>query len=142
MLSIRCNSCKFTKNVKHSAFISKYNWEGINCPSEKDAWKKFEKNILTIALNVLYAKKDKIHSAYVSKHNSKHEKQVILLMISNGERWRYFAIKILSTLLKEIISKNNEDFYCLDYLYSFRTKNILEIKIFLMLSCLLRTLRY
>ena len=43
--------------------------------------KKIEKNNVTIALNVLYAKKEKIYPAYVSKHNSNHEKQVILLMI-------------------------------------------------------------
>ena len=32
-------------------FISNYNWEGINYPSEKYDWKKVEKNNLTIALN-------------------------------------------------------------------------------------------
>ena len=36
-----------------------YNWEGTNYPSEKDDWKNFESNNLTIALNVLYAKKEK-----------------------------------------------------------------------------------
>ena len=30
----------------------------------------FEKNSLTMALNVLYVKKGKIYSAYVSRHNS------------------------------------------------------------------------
>ena len=39
--------------------MNKYNWEGINFPSEKDDWKKIEKNDVTIALNVLYAKKEK-----------------------------------------------------------------------------------
>ena len=39
----------------------------INLPSEKDDWKKIEKNNVTIALNVLYAKKEKIYPAYVSK---------------------------------------------------------------------------
>ena len=39
---------------------------------------------ITIPLNVLYAGK-KICLAYVSKHNSDREKQVILLMISNGK---------------------------------------------------------
>ena len=33
--------------------------EGINYPSEKDDWKMFEKNYLTIAINVFYAKKKK-----------------------------------------------------------------------------------
>ena len=45
--------------TKIKPFINKYNWEGINFPSEKDDQKKFEKNNVTIALNVLYAKKEK-----------------------------------------------------------------------------------
>ena len=40
-------------------FINKYTWKGINVPSEKDNWKKFGKNNVTIALNVLYIKKRK-----------------------------------------------------------------------------------
>ena len=67
-------------------FINKYNWEGINFPSEKDDWKKFQKNNVATALNVLYAKKGKIYPAYVSKHNSSCEKQIVLLMISNGDK--------------------------------------------------------
>ena len=42
--------------TKIKPFINKYNWEGIIFPSERDDWKKFEKNV-TIALNVLYTKK-------------------------------------------------------------------------------------
>ena len=34
----------------------------------------------------MYAKKGKIYPAYVSKHNSKSKKQVILLIVSNGEK--------------------------------------------------------
>ena len=41
--------------TKIKPFINKYNWEGMNFPSEKDDQKKFEKNSVTIALNVLYA---------------------------------------------------------------------------------------
>ena len=55
---------------------------------------KIEKNNVTIALNVLYAKKIYIYPACVSKHNSNCEKQVILLIISNGEKqWHYLAAK-------------------------------------------------
>ena len=39
--------------------MKKYNWEGINFPSEKYDFKKFEKYNRAIALNVLYAKKKK-----------------------------------------------------------------------------------
>ena len=114
--------------TKIKPFIYKYKWEGINFPSEKDDWKIFEKNNVTIALNVLYAKKEKLYPAYVSKNNSNCEKQVILLMIPNGEkrdaksegqRWQYVAVKKLSGLLRGVTSKNNGDFYCLNSLSSF-----------------------
>ena len=70
--------------TKIKPFINKYGRGEIHFPSEEDDWKKLEKNNVTIALNVLYAKKGKIYPAYVSKHNSNCEKQVILLMIPNG----------------------------------------------------------
>ena len=93
------------KIAKVKPFISKYNWEGIDFPSEKDDWKKFVKNNVTIDLNALYAKKEKIYPAYVSKCNSNHEKQVILLMISNVKR----TTMALSCIKKavSVIKKNN-----------------------------------
>ena len=48
-------------------------------------------------------------------------------MIPNGEGWLYLAINKLSVLLRGIASKNNGDFYCLNCLYSFGTKNKLEL---------------
>ena len=56
--------------TKIKTSISIINWEGINFPSEKINWKKFEKNNIAIALNVSYAKKENICPAYISKHNS------------------------------------------------------------------------
>ena len=44
-------------------------------------------------------------------------------MITNGEKWHYLAVKKLLALLREITSKHYSDFYCLDFLCSFRTKN-------------------
>ena len=38
-------------------------------------------------------KKKKIYPNYVSKNNSNCQKQVILLMISNGEKCHYLAAK-------------------------------------------------
>ena len=70
--------------TKNKSSINKHNWKGIYQPSEKDDWKIFEKNNLTIAINVFYAKKKNIYPAYVPEHNSNREKQFILLMISNG----------------------------------------------------------
>ena len=68
---------------KIKPFINKYKWEGINFPPEKDDWEKFDENNVTMALNVLYAKKEK-YLAYVSKHNSNLEKQVILMIVNGG----------------------------------------------------------
>ena len=51
--------------TKIKFFINKYNWKGINYSSENDDWKKFEKNNVTIDLNVLYAKIEKIYPAFV-----------------------------------------------------------------------------
>ena len=87
--------------------------------------KKFEKKNLTIALNVLYAKKRNIYPTFVSKHYSKREKQIILLMIPKGEGLFYIAVKKLSALLRKISSWWSF-FFRLNRLHSFRTKNKLE----------------
>ena len=72
----------------------------------------------------MYAQKEKIYLAYVSKHNSNREKQDILLVIPNREgrkrsgnlatgakfvgqrRWYYLIVKKLSALLRRITSKH------------------------------------
>ena len=92
---------------------------------KKDDWKTFEKNNVTNYLNDLYAKKEKIYPAYVSKSNSIHGKQVIHLLIPNREKWHYFAVKKLFALLRGI-TKNYGDFYCFNCLHSLRTNNKLE----------------
>ena len=66
------------KNTKIKAFIDKYNWEEIIYLSEKDDWKKFEKNNLTIADNVLNVQMEKLSLVYISKHNWNYEKLFIL----------------------------------------------------------------
>ena len=70
----------------------------------------------------MYAKKEKIYPASLSNHNYKREKEVILLMISNEEKWLYFSVKKLSSLLRGITSTHHDDIYCLNRLHSFVTK--------------------
>ena len=69
-------------------FIKEYNWKGINYPAKTDYWKTFDKNNPTIALNILYIKENNIYPTYISRYNSTHEKQIILLMISYEEEER------------------------------------------------------
>ena len=112
---------------KIKPFIEEYNWEDIDFPSTSKDWKKFELNN-EVALNILYVPHNtkKIEIAYKSKHNLTREKEIILLMISNGENWHYLVVKSLSGFLTGITSNNKEDFYCLNCFHSYRTKNKLE----------------
>ena len=126
-------------NIK--PFIDQYNWKGIDFPAGIKDWKKFERNNKTIALNILFVPHNEktINLAYKSKYNRKRENQVVLLMITNGEKWHYIAlksertddgfnrpIKSLSRLFRGITSNHCGDFYCLNCLHSFRTDNALK----------------
>ena len=131
--------------IKIKPFIDKYNCEGVNYTSERDDWEKFEKNNPTIALKVFYSKKEKIYDAYISKYYWNREKQVIILMIPNGERHHYIAVKKLLALLRRITTKHHGDFYCLYFLHSFRTENKLisrENKDFWIITMLFKTLKH
>ena len=106
-------------------------------------WNKFERNNETIALNILYVPHNKreIRPAYRLKCNRKRENQVILLIIIDGEKWHYLALKSepaadrynrpvrsLSRLFRGITSNHNGDFYCMGCFNSFRTDNALKKK--------------
>ena len=71
-------------------------------------------------------KTGKIHLDYKPKHNLTREKQVILLMITDDEKWHYTAVTKLSGLLREVTGNMNGDFFCLNYFHASRTKNKLE----------------
>ena len=80
-----------------------------------------------------------INLAYKSKYNRECKNQVILLMITNGKKWHYIALKSertedefnrptksLPKLFRGITANHNGDFYCLIFLHSFRTDNALK----------------
>ena len=69
---------------------------------------------------------EEIRHAYKSKYNLKHENQVILLMITDGEKWHYLAVKKLSILLRGITSKHNGNFYRLNCFNSYSTNEKLN----------------
>ena len=106
------NHPEIVSNLK--PFIDQYGWKGINFPSHKEDWKKFEPNNKSIALNILLVpyNVEEIGLAYKSKHNFKHQNQVILLTITDGKKWHYPAVKGFSALFRGITSNNNGDFYC------------------------------
>ena len=86
---------------KIKLFIEKYNWGDINFPSTSKDWKKFECNN-EVALNILYVPYNikQINIAYKSESNLTQKRQIILLMISDGQKWHYLVVKNLSRLLR------------------------------------------
>ena len=108
-ITIALNHDKITRHPRRISkikpFIEQYNWNDKN-------WKKFGQNNESIALIILYVphKTKKISLAYKSKPNLTREKQVVLLVITDGEKWHFIAVKGLSGLLRGVTSNNNGDF--------------------------------
>ena len=86
-LTVALNYEQINKNPQRISnikpFIDQYNWKEIDFPSHSKDWKKFESNIKSIALNILYVphNTEKIRHAYKSKYNLYRENQVILLIL-------------------------------------------------------------
>ena len=87
---------------KIEPYISKFNWEEIEFPVGPKDWEKVEQNNKAIALNILFVpyNTEKIKVAYKLKYNHKRKNQVILLMITGGNKRHYIAVSNLSALLK------------------------------------------
>ena len=85
--------------TKIKPFINKYNWEGINFPSQKDDWKKLRK---TSALNVLYAKKEK----YILLMFQNITQIVKNKLFFNNSKWRKMALSCSKKTIRTI-KRNN-----------------------------------
>ena len=127
---------------KIKPYISKYNWNRINFPSQRKDWKTFERDNDGIALNILSVPHGKktIELQYKSKYNRTRRNQVVLLMITNNINWHYLALKSISMnygfmkptqsisrLFNQITSTNTtSDYYCLNCFHSYRTESMLK----------------
>ena len=112
---------------KTNPFINEYNWKRINLPSEETIIKKFAKNNVTIALEFFYAKKEKLYPVSISKCNSHRERQVIILMVSNGEKIEGKSDGQWYYVFKRNYINKNDGFYCLNSLHSSRTKKTFNV---------------
>ena len=109
-------------------YISKYNWEETEFPAGPKDWEKFEQNNKTIVLNILFVayNTETRRVVYMSKYNHKRRNQVILLMITDGNKHHYLAISNFSALLSGKLSNHQGDFYYLNCFSSYSTKNRLK----------------
>ena len=90
--------------------------------------RNLKKNNLMVVFNVLYTKKEKIHPTYVSKHNSKLEKPIILSTFSNEVVWHYIRVTKLSENNKlELHKKVCENKNFCDVIIPSKDTNILEL---------------
>ena len=83
---------------------------------------KFEKNNPGIAVNLLFSKKksQNIYTVGRSEHNMECKKQVNLLMIEDGGKGHYTAIKNISRLLLKLNGKTRGAYhFCMNYLNGF-----------------------
>ena len=113
-----------TNNIKKRLLLI----NTIDFPSHGKDWKKFELNNKSIALNILCVpyNTEKIRHAYKSKYGLTRENEVTLLMITNGEKCHYLAVKSLSAIFREIKGNNHGDFYCLNCFHSYTTEKKLK----------------
>ena len=135
---------------KIKPFIDQYNRTEIDFPSQQKDWKKFELNDKLIDLNILFVSHstEEIRLAYKSKYNLKREIQVILLMITDGKKRYYLAVKKLSALLRGLISNHKGDFCYLNCFHSYSTEkklkkyhNVCKILIIVVQKCLMKTIK-
>ena len=123
-------------------YTYKLDWNGIDFPASTPDYKRFEKYNEDIALNILYVPNEEnidVRPEYISKFNFTSKKQVVLLKISNGEKWQFLALKSeqeessdsmkptksFSRLMRDISSNSHEN-YCYGCFHSFRCKSTLE----------------
>ena len=114
--------------------------------------KRFEKFNEDITLNILYVPfvdEDErefddasidVRPEYISKFNYTRKVQVVLLKISDGDKWHFLALKSdteensdcmkptksFSKLMRDISSNSHESYYCFGCFHSFRCKSTLE----------------
>ena len=78
---------KSTRN-KYITLSPEYDWKNIDFPTTSNDWKKFKQDNKTIGLYILFIPymAKTIRKTYKSEYNYKHYNQVILLIVTDGEK--------------------------------------------------------
>ena len=88
---------------KTKPFFDQYNWKEINFLSNKKDLENFESINKSLVLSSLYVpfNTEDIRHAHMSKFSLRRENQIILLIITEGQKWNYLAVKNCLHYLKE-----------------------------------------
>ena len=112
------------------SFIINMKGKKQNSFQKEKFWRKIETKNKIIALNVLFSASigDEVNQVHL-KTQFRARKQSNCLMITDGKKWHYLAVKSLSKLLQEITSKNDGKSYCINRLrYSKQKVNLNHVK--------------
>ena len=110
-------------------YENQYNWKGLEFPVSIKKIDKFENNNPGIAVNVLFSnnKSQNIYTIRRSEHNMECKKQVNILMIEDGGKRHYTAIKNISRLLSKLNGRTRREYhYWMNCLNGFRTASARE----------------
>ena len=107
-------------------YENQYNWKELEFPVSIKEIYKFEKNSPGIPVKVLFnnKKSQNIYAARRSERNVTCKKQVNLLIIEDGEKKHYTAIKGISRLLKSLNATHKGAYqFSINCLNGFRTSS-------------------
>ena len=104
------------------------NVSGIEYPVKVSDEQKFEKQTLTVSVNIFGLEERELLPVYISKDKNEHH--VNLLLISCNDMMHYCLIRNLSRLLRSLTKNNGHRYYCNYYcnhcLYGFIRRDLLE----------------
>ena len=97
-------------------FSNDYDWSGLKLPVSIKDINVFEMNN-DISVNVLSVEDKDI---YICRKGRRHQGEINLMLISEGDRWHYTAVKSLSRLLASKNSKHaHKQYFCTNCLQGF-----------------------
>ena len=107
-------------------YENQHHWKGLEFPVSIKKFDKFEENSPGIAVKVLFSKNksQNIYTARRSERNTNCKKKLNLLMIVDGKKRHYNAIKSISRLLKSLNATHKGEYhFCMNCLNGFRTES-------------------
>ena len=102
---------------KIKPFANNLNWNNINFSPKEQDYKTLKMNNKSIGLNILQHSDEKISHVSKSEFSKTREKQVILLIITDGQKQYHIFVKKINSLLKKKYACSEN--YCLNYLKPF-----------------------
>ena len=98
-------------------FVDNYDWSGLEFPVPIKNIRVFEMNN-RISVNVLVVEGKDIYICW--KGIDVHEREINLMLVSDGDKWHYTAIKSLSRLLSSSNSKHmHKQYFCTNCIQGF-----------------------